>query len=417
MTIETEITIIGAGAAGLAAARRAEQAGATYQIIEASGRSGGRAWTDTESFRGIGFDRGCHWLHSASINPLRAEADRLSIPYFRQESWREGHLFYEDRWVETAELARYHAALDTAFDALEVKAEAGIDGPASGAIDPSLPYRDLIDYVYAQVTSAAPEDVSAIDLGGYEETHEDYPVKNGYGALVQRVAHGLPMTLNSAVEAIDWSGTSVRIRTSGGTLRAKTAILTISTNVLASGSIQFTPSLPDSVLNAIEAVPLGCAEKVAFLLDAPLEDFPPTSFVTIAPNDGGPIYFQINPFGRPLIVGHMNGPAIRDILFAGHDAMITYARDCLVAGFGSAIEPRIKAASATNWGIDPFILGGYSNAIPGKAHMRSVLAKSFSDRLFFAGEATAERAFASAHGAHQSGIRAADRALSKLGLL
>ena len=416
MKHETDIAIIGAGAAGLAAGKFVQQASVAFQVLEARGRNGGRAWTDTDTFGGVSFDRGCHWLHSASINPLRAEADRLGIPYLKQKSWRERQLFYKDRWLDPEELTRYHAALDSAFEALEIGAEAGIDIPASDSIDRALPYRDLIDYVYAQVTSAAPEDVSVIDLSGYEETHEDYPVARGYGALVQRIAEGLPVTLNTSVDAIDWSGSDVRINTSDGTLRAKAVILTVSTNVLASGGIRFTPQLPTRVSNAIDSVPLGCAEKVAFLLDAPLESIPPTSFASVVAPEGEPIYFQINPFGRPLIVAHMNGPAIREILAEGDAAMIAYARDRLIAGFGSDIAKSIKGAAATEWGTDPFILGGYSNAVPGKAHLRRVLAEPFSDRLLLAGEATNETAFASAHGAHISGIRAAKRALSQIGI-
>ncbi len=83
-----DVAIVGAGAAGLGAAKALQAAGKTFVVLEAMNRSGGRAWTDTETF-GVPVDWGCHWLHSASINPMRAFADELGVSYLdRRVPWR-----------------------------------------------------------------------------------------------------------------------------------------------------------------------------------------------------------------------------------------------------------------------------------------------------------------------------------------
>ncbi len=414
MISEVDVAIVGAGAAGLAAGKVLQEHGVTFRVLEARSRSGGRAWTDENVFADLGFDHGCHWLHSASINPLRQEADRLRVGYLKQESWRERQVFDTDHWINNAARRTYQRALDTTFAALDHHSTQGRDVSASQAFDANLPYLPAIRHIFSQVTSADPEDVSVIDSAHYLETEEDYPVEAGYGALIQRVASGVDVATDTPVTQIDWSGKQVVLQTPRGDLRARSVIVTSSTNVLTSDGIRFDPELPTGIVEALNAAPLGCVEKVAFLLDKPVDDMPPSSFATIIPPDQRPLYFQINPFGRPMAVAHLSGSMARALAHDGEAAIIAFARERLIIGFGADIAKRIKAVTATGWTNDPYIQGAYSHARPGLAHLRKRLTEPFSDRLFLAGEATTVTAYASAHGAHETGILAAKRALGAL---
>ncbi|MEZ5922837.1 MAG: NAD(P)/FAD-dependent oxidoreductase [Hyphomicrobiaceae bacterium] len=417
MTGEVDVVVVGAGAAGLAAGRRLQQAGVSFRVLEARARSGGRAWTDTETFPGIPFDRGCHWLHSASINPLRAEADRLGLAYHRQFDWGERQVFHGAGWMAEDELVRYRKAFDDAFEALDRLGQSGRDVAAAEAISAKQPYLAEFRHLYSLITSAELEEVSELDASRYDETDENYPVEGGYGALIQRVAAGVPVELSTPVTAIDGSGRLLAVRTERGDLRAKAVIVTASTNVLAQGVIRFGSSLPADVVAALEAVPIGCAEKVALRLDRPIDGVPANSFATITLGSDTPLNLYVSPFGLPIILASLGGDFGRQLEAEGEAAMIAYAKERVITAYGSDMAKRISGATATHWVSDPFIRGGYSYARPGLADRRRRLAEPFSDRLFLAGEATSTDTFSTAHGAHLTGLRAAERALRSIGVV
>lgn len=416
MTGEVDIAVVGAGAAGLAAGKRLQQAGVTFRILEARRVSGGRAWTDTEVFPGIAFDRGCHWLHSASINPLREAADELGAAYLRQADWGDRQVFEDGHWVDTKDSGTWDRSFDAAIGAVMTMGRAGRDVAAAEAVDPGLPYIAAIRHIWTLMSSGEIEQVSALDSARYRDTEENYPVAEGLGALIQRLAAGVTVELGVPVTGIDESGKGVTIATPKGTLKAKAVIVTASTNVLARGGIRFTPALPPRISEALDGVPIGCAEKVAFLLDKPLEDVPANSFTTVMVEGETALNFYLSPFGRPLAVAFLGGDHGRALTEAGEAAMADFARERFLAAFGADMARRIRGVTTTGWAVDPYIRGGYSHARPGKAHMRPRLAEPFSDRIFLAGEATSIDFFSTAHGAHLTGIRAAERALSAIGI-
>lgn len=415
MTSEVDIAVVGAGAAGLAAGKRLQQAGVSFRVIEARPISGGRAWTDTKVFPGIALDRGCHWLHSASLNPLREAADRLGVAYLRQSDWGHRRIFDNGGWLGESEIETWDHAFETAIGAVMGMGQAGRDVAAAEAVDPKLQYLAAIRHIWTLMSSGELEQVSALDAARYRDTEENYPLAEGLGALVQRLAAGVPVELGVPVTGIDGSGKGVSIETPKGTLKAKAVIVTASTNVLAQGGIRFTPGLPAAIGEALDGVPIGCAEKVAFLLDKPLEDIPANSFTTVMVSGETALNFYLSPFGRPLAVAFLGGDHGRALTEAGEAAMVGYARERLLAAFGAGMTRRIRGVTTTGWAVDPYIRGGYSHARPGKAHMRLRLAEPFSDRVFLAGEATSIDFFSTAHGAHLSGIRAAERALGAVG--
>lgn len=414
MNSETEIVIVGAGAAGVAAGVRLKAAGVPFAIVEAQDRVGGRAWTDGVTFPGAAFDRGCHWLHEASANPYRAIADRLGFGYETDFRFDSRSYYLGGRRAIEAEADQIAAAIGSAYAGIYEAGRRGLDVPAAQVIDATDPWHPYVDLVIGLDTSATPDRVSVADMTSGVQIGEDFPLAEGYGALVAAYGRELDIALSTPVTAIDWSGKGVTAATPRGAIRASAAIVTVSTSVLAEGGIRFAPALPDAARTAIERLPLGCAEKVVFLLDAPLGDF--GSCHTVGVDDPGtarrrPVSLYLNPFGRPLALVHTAGSYAVELAREGERASIAFGLDALVAAAGSGVRAKVRGAVATGWLADPFVRGAYSAAVPGAAGSREVLGEPVGERILFAGEASSLDAYASCHGAHKSGIAAAETAL------
>jgi len=414
---EVDVVVIGAGAAGLAAGEALAASGFSFAVLEAKSRIGGRAWTDERIFPGIPFDRGCHWLHSASRNPFREAADRLGVAYETRGSRRSASLYLDGARATSAEATAAWVAVYAAFVGGEAAGATGRDVAAESVCDTTGPWWPLARHWMTLLSSLPPERISTLDLAAYADTGENWPVVEGYGALVARVAAGVPVHLDVAVRAIDRTGARVAVTTNRGALSARCVILTVSTNVLTGGAIRMTPQLPDAVLQAAADCPLGVAEKVAFLLDAQLADVANTSYIdtmTPASPARAPINFVLNHFGHPVIVAQMCGETARGLQAEGEAAMVDFALAALKDCFGADIGRRIRRATATHWTTDAHVGGAYSCALPGRATARAVLRQGVDERVLLAGEAVSATAYSTAHGARESGLAAARRACEAL---
>ncbi|MFT3988767.1 flavin monoamine oxidase family protein [Aestuariivirga sp.] len=411
-----DIAVIGAGAAGLAAGLTLQKSGLRFVVLEARSRIGGRAFTDTTSFPGIPFDHGGHWLHAAAQNPFTKIAGRLGFRYKSDIDWSHRVLLLRGGGRGSQALMREAGtALMTAVDRILEAGHARRDVAYSDVIDRSDPWFPLTRRTLNQITSHEPEDCSTLDFASYVEDGGDYPVENGYGALVEANAAGLPVSLNTPVTRIGWRGKGVGIETPQGTVTARAAIVALPVNVLAS-ALSFDPVLPPDMLEAIAKCPMGHAEKIALLLDRPLEGFGHVygDIVDAPPMSVPPFNLHINPFGRPIVVSHLAGNEARDLERHGEAAMVALATERMVDAFGSAIRTRILKGVATHWASEPFTLGGYSHCAPGQAHVRKAFRQPVAERLFFAGEQCSERFWSTIHGAHLSGISAAEQAIKSL---
>jgi monoamine oxidase len=276
-------------------------------------------------------------------------------------------------------------------------------------------WRPLLDQWIGAVNGVDPEEASTLDHANYRDTGENWPVRDGYGALVARHGAGVPVELETAADRIDWGGKDVRVETRKGVIVGKGAILTVSTGVLASGLICFDPILPEWKASAIDAVPMGKANKVAFSFSRDVFDLPEDSSATMFAESSKTLGFQIKHFGRNIAIGYLGGRFSSELESAGKEAMRDFAMEQLKGMFGSDIDRNRSKWIATSWEGDPFIRGGYSAARPGEGHRRADLATPVGDRLFFAGEATSKEFFSTVHGAYYSGIAAARQAASTLG--
>ncbi len=407
-----DVAVVGAGAAGLGAGRRLKQQGLSFALFEAAHRIGGRGYTE-EIAPGVAFDLGCHWLHSASLNPFVAMADAAGFTY-RKGTFDRTLRFAAD-WTDGTDAKDCDDFFERSFAALREAHAAGRDVAVAEAIERDSPWTGLFDYWVSLSTSADADQVSAVDLYNYRDTGEDWPLKEGYGRLIARLGEGLPIELNSAVTTIDCTGKAVRLTTPNGTVTAKAVIVAVSTGILGGGDIRFSPDLPDWKRQAIADLPLGCHNRIGLLFDRNVfgDDHPPGT--TVLSPGSEPMTFRIRPFGQDYVAGMTGGRFADWLERAGVEASVDLAKENLRKAFGSNITTHVVRHLVTAWRGDPWIKGAYSAARPGCAGQRARLAEAIDGRLFFAGEATSGEFFCTAHGAYLTGIRAAEEAHTAVG--
>jgi monoamine oxidase len=405
-----DVTIIGAGAAGIAAARTLQETNLSVLILEARDRLGGRSHTTTLT-GGITFDHGCEWLHSADKNSFVSIARNLGFvidtnrPRWREQTFNVG--------FPPEQRAQFMAAFDAFYDRTEHAAKLPQDTAASQWFEPGNRWNPLMNALSGYINGCEFDRVSVYDMDAYEDTEVNWRVARGYGALIAAYGAPCPVALNTIVTLIDHSGTKVRIETSRGTLTADKVIVTAPTNIIARETIRFFPALPDKV-SAAAGLPLGLADKVMLALGDP--DDLPSGLPSDLPTDGH-LYgavdraaigsYHLRPMGQPCISGFFGGSFARALEDAGDGAMAAQAIDEIAALLGSSYRKKLKPLAETHWAHDPFANGSYSHALPGHAGDRAKLASPIDGRLFFAGEATSPNFFSTAHGARDTGERAA----------
>lgn len=414
-----QLLIIGAGAAGIGAAHAASEKGQDYLVVEASHRVGGRGLTE-ELAPGIPWDLGCHWMHSGGINPLVQIAESLKIHYDTYLPSR--HFYLKGKQLEDQEVRDYEDFCNRIWSDIEQMDAKGQDLALADLIDHDSPWAPYYRYWQSLMTSEDVDNFSALDLLRYEDTNENWPVRDGYGALLERHAQPLEIALNTAVTKIDWSGTGVTVETNRGTLKADKVIVTVSTGVLGARDIEFHPALPVEKEEAIAALPLGCYNNFAMLYeeDSSSKVSSKTSSNTSGRSSGpfGPdapdridysngddinFAFKLRCSGWPYIYCAVAGRQARWLERQPEQESEHLMMSALTDIFGSDIKSKIIKFRRSAWGDDPLVKGAYSASQPGHADKRGVLGAPLAERLYFAGEATSVKAFCTAHGAWQSG--------------
>lgn len=399
-SLETDVVVVGAGAAGIGAALELGERGLRCVVLEAADRPGGRALTDSTSLPGH-WDLGCHWLHCADVNPLVAWADRLGAGYDRTRGFDSVRYWAAGDWLDAQAERRETDAVSAGFGQIYAAAQAGLDIPLSQAVPDRSPF---LDTVMRLMSCDDADRVSTLGYGAYEDSDVNWRVVSGFGSLIARMAAGIPVRLGHGVTAIDETARRVRVTTGGGTLEARAAIVTCSTNVLASGAIRFSPGPARDLLAEVEHVPCGDYEKVAIALTRLPDEVAGVGNLFVSAGIGGESpYFQIDGGAHPKMILHMAGGLARDLSAAGAPAMNDFALRHLAAVFGSDIRGTILATATTGWRRDPLIRGAYSYCRAGHAATRERMIDADTGRVSFAGEAFSRRWQATAHGAYQSG--------------
>jgi monoamine oxidase len=408
MNSEPDIAIIGAGAAGIAAARRLSGAGLSVAVLEALPRVGGRAWTLATPVASV--DLGCGWLHSGDRNPWTRIAEETGLPVDRgPTAWRKQY----------RELGFSKAEQEAAWQAFGRWSERIAGSPpasdrAIDAVQPGEPWLSYLQALSGYISGDELERISARDYAAYDEasTEHNWRLPGGYGALIAAsMPTAVDLHVSTPVESLSLEGRRVTLQTGRGAIRARAVVMTASTNVLSGSGLQLPPCL-DPWRDAAARVPLGNNEKLFFEITGG-SSFAAETHVIGNPRDPATGTYYIRPFGLPVIEVFLGGAGARNVA-RKPDAAFPHALDELAALFGASVRKELRPLAASGWTNTPSIRGGYSHALPGQADARLALAKPFDDRIFFAGEATHQTDFSTAHGACESGLRAAEEVLQAL---
>jgi monoamine oxidase len=406
---DVDVAIVGAGAAGIAAARRIAAARLSVQLIEADNRIGGRCVTDTTLF-GVPFDLGAHWLHSPDSNPLikLAPAGLDIYPAPRELSVRVG-----PRDARDSELENFLVNLVRARRAFADAGKADISAQAVLPKDLGV-WQSTIAFVSgAFATGKDLNELSAQELARAARGDHDAYCRQGYGALLARLAAGLPVHTATPASKIVWQR-GPAVETPKGTLFARAVIVTVSTNLLAQGKLEFVPPLPKRHVDAAARLSLGSYDHIALDLPGNPLGLQPDELVFEQAQGPRTAALLANVGGSSLHLVEVAGAFGRALAAQGEAAMVDFAGDWLAGRFGTSIKSRIKRGHATNWNASPFALGAMAAGGPGAAGARAVLAEPLG-RVWFAGEALHETEWGTVAGAWSSGERTAEVVLRHLG--
>ena len=404
-----DVAIIGAGAAGLGAAHALKSSGLSFVVLEARNRVGGRGYTIMAA-PDVVFDVGCGWLHSANKNSFVKIAEELNFEVDKHlPPWRERAYGKAFPQIDRED---FICALEEFYERTSEAAEKGEDGPANRYLERGNRWNPMIDAISTYVNGTELDRVSILDMEAYEDTNLNWRVRRGYGALMAAYGASLPLVLDCNVALIDHSAKRRRIETSRGSLLADRVIVTVPTNLIADEAIRFHPALPDKV-DAAAHLPLGLADKVVLALAEP-EALPAEGNLRGATMRTEMGTYHLRPFGQPCIEGFFGGHFARALEEAGDGAIAAHSIDEIAGFLGNDFRRKLKPLKESRWAHDPFARGSYSHALPGHAGKRAVLAAPVEGRLFFAGEATSLNFFTTAHGARDSGERAAKELLATL---
>ena len=434
----TAVVVVGAGIAGIACANALAHAGVPVKILEARGRIGGRL--HTVELGGGSVDLGGAWIHEPDGNPLTDLARLLGVATVpgdfipRSVGWDPA-----TGPIPPPVMARVLAqGWDALFEARDdLVASLGPDATLRAALERHL--RDRLGqqiapadepHVRAMAEIALMQDAGAgldeMTLGGFPGATLGYggdylgahPI-GGYRALLEPLARGLDLRLDTPVLSIAATRDSVAVTTAhGATLVASHVVVSVPVAVLAAGVVAFSPPLDDGRLRAIGAQFTGRFEKQALAFDEPFWTATGVPSLIVLPSDGSPSVDAIlgldESVGIPVLVALAIGDHATVLADPGgpRPAATPLVLDVIAGATGRRLEPSAVASSA--WSADPWSRGAYSgpgpHSLPDDARRR---AATHAGRVLFAGESTTAERPGYADGAYSTGIRAANRLLGR----
>jgi monoamine oxidase len=409
-----DVVVIGAGAAGIAAARRLVGANKRFALVEATDRIGGRCITDTGLF-GVPFDRGAHWMHMPDANPVAKLAAQAKLDVYPAPPGQILRIGRRD--AREGEIEVFLSSLGRASRAIADVGRVKTDVPAARLLPKELvEWRPAVEFVLGPYgCSKDLAEVSAFDFAKLQERDTEAFCRQGYGALLARLAQGLTVQLSSPVTTIDWSHNAVVVQTARGVLSARAVIVTASTSALLGGAMKLKPALPKRELDALAKLSLGSLDHIALELQGNPLGLRADDLVFEKASGNRAAALLANVSGTSLCVVDVGGSFGKGLAAQGQAAMVAFATDWLADLYGTDVKKAVKRSHATQWNKEPYVLGASSAAAPGGEPGRKLLMEPLSNRIWLAGEAVHETLWGTVNGAWESGERAADAVIKRLG--
>ena len=421
---QERVIVVGAGAAGLTAARLLQQHGRSVVVVEGRGRVGGR--TSTVDVDGALVDEGAAWIDGHKNNPVMALSEQAGLTTTRADYVDPIRIAAYDahnrRWLGRFESLRHIVAVERSAQRLTDAGSSGaahlaerIDGLLAGESDAARIRRFLLR------SSVESNWADRADLLGAQAAEigiayagQEAVIIGGYGRLVDALAEGLDIRLDHPVESILHTSEGVEVRAGEASFAGSHVIVTVPLGVLKAGAIAFDPPLPSGKLAAIDAIGMGRLEKVVLRFEDPFwrtDPERPRNLFHVAEGTACPMFFDLSAgAGRLMLAALVTGDH-GTRLIGDPAAMAAEALDALEAMFPGQV-PEPTAVHTTSWQLDPFSYGSYSTIRPETTEQHFAdLVEPVGERVLFAGEATNVERPGYVDGAIATGIREASRIL------
>lgn len=412
--------IIGAGAAGLSAARELSGRGLDVLLLEARPRIGGRVFTLQVPDLPLPIELGAEFIHGDAESTFSiVDAAALTVAQLPDTHWWSEKGEWQkirDFWGEIAKLRvqirpRKH---DLSFDAW-LRARKGLPQRL----------REMACSFVEGYHAAHANRISALVLRAADSEQEgenrQYRVLGGYSGVIEALRGGIhdercELRLGSPVTSVEWSKHSVRVN---GAHRAKALLITVPIGVLKESAIRFDPPLREKE-RAIAQLESGHVVKIAFRFRERFWEQRERDLNFLHTTDRRmPTWWTAAPVRSPILIGWAGGHAADTLLAESEDARVDRALDAMAAAFvlpKRKLESMLAGTWTHDWQSDPFSRGAYSYAGVGGSNAANELAKPLAGTIFFAGEATSSDQTGTVAGAIESGKRAANEILRSRGL-
>jgi monoamine oxidase len=436
--MNADVVVIGAGAAGLAAARRLAERSLQVVVMEARDRVGGRVWTQEAGTAGPA-ELGAEFIHGrAGVTMRLLREAELQSAAIGDQSWvcdEGGGLRRENvDFATSAGALLEKAAFLTHDESVEryLQRFDGVEamGAAVATARAFVEGFEAADPAIASVRAIADELQSGTDFTSSRPVGGYAPMFAYLHAAVMKA--GAQIRLDACVRNVAWRRGEVRVEyvdreQTPHAVRARAAIVTLPAGVLRTrgegGAVSFEPALPAAKRTALEHIDMGCVVRVvlafrtAFWEHACDGRYRDGAFFRCPGKEFMAYWTQLPRRGRS-IVAWAGGPHAAALRGVSQSELVERARDGFAALFeaGELGRREFEWGGMHDWESDPFARGAYSYVTAGGADARAILATPLDDALFFAGEATSlDGQGGTVNGALESGERAAGEVVAAHG--
>lgn len=424
--------VVGAGVAGLTAARLLAQEGSKVLVLEARDRVGGRVVTERDGE--LVADLGASWIHGITDSAVHAATEtfgmravEFTVGSFQPDSRPIAYYGPDATRLTDAEARRFTDDIASIYDALL---------PVIDASDPDASYLDVTETALAttgwdadraqrvreflqhrteEQYGAWTGDLAAHGLDDDTVDGDEVVFPDGYDRLPASLAEGLSIRLEHVVTAVHWSPESVEITTDRGIFTADTAVVTVPVGVLKSDEFVIEPPLPDRHALALSRLRMNAFEKVFLRFASKFWDDGVYAIRQQGP--GGEwwhSWYDLTPLhGTPTLLTFAAGPAARETHGWSSEQIAESVLDQLRRLYGESVQEPTHVR-VTDWQGDPFARGSYAfMTVGGVTSDHDDLAIPIGGVLHLAGEATWTDDPATVTAALHSGHRAAERVLQR----